>query len=196
MTYDATRAGETFCHDATPRRVDDDGYQYRAGDVDRERPGEAEKPAFKYGDDVRLDADPDHATFHQDIDDLHRHKYWCQTEIEGQGEVSRIGESNNDGGSAGAGGHNSLGRRRREEEPESRSGSDNLEGGSGDDQDAADDKPPRKKRYHRHTPQQIQELEALFKECPHPDEKQRLELSKRLSLDIRQVKFWFQNRRT
>ncbi|RAL54089.1 unnamed protein product [Cuscuta campestris] len=119
-----------------------------------------------------------------------------QTEIEGQGEVSRIGESNNDGGSAGAGGHNSLGRRSREEEPESRSGSDNLEGGSGDDQDAADDKPPRKKRYHRHTPQQIQELEALFKECPHPDEKQRLELSKRLSLDIRQVKFWFQNRRT
>ncbi|KAI9118463.1 hypothetical protein K1719_010795 [Acacia pycnantha] len=30
---------------------------------------------------------------------------------------------------------------------------------SGDDQDIAD-KPPRKKRYHRHTPQQIQELEA------------------------------------
>ncbi|PKI48833.1 hypothetical protein CRG98_030771 [Punica granatum] len=66
---------------------------------------------------------------------------------------------------------------------------------SGDDQDAAD-KPPRKKRYHRHTPQQIQELEALFKECPHPDEKQRLELSKRLCLETRQVKFWFQNRRT
>ncbi|KAF2311161.1 hypothetical protein GH714_019764 [Hevea brasiliensis] len=46
------------------------------------------------------------------------------------------------------------------------------------------------------TPQQIQELEALFKECPHPDEKQRLELSKRLCLETRQVKFWFQNRRT
>jgi homeobox-leucine zipper protein len=51
------------------------------------------------------------------------------------------------------------GRRSREEEHDSRSGSDNMDGGSGDDQDAADN-PPRKKRYHRHTPQQIQELEA------------------------------------
>ncbi|CAK9328473.1 unnamed protein product [Citrullus colocynthis] len=89
--------------------------------------------------------------------------------------------------------HN-VGRRSREEEHESRSGSDNMDGGSGDDQDAAN--PPRKKRYHRHTPQQIQELEAVFKECPHPDEKQRLELSRRLCLETRQVKFWFQNRRT
>ncbi|KAG4937112.1 hypothetical protein JHK85_052031 [Glycine max] len=86
-------------------------------------------------------------------------------------------------------------RRSREEEHESRSGSDNMDGGSGDDFDAADN-PPRKKRYHRHTPQQIQELESLFKECPHPDEKQRLELSRRLNLETRQVKFWFQNRRT
>ncbi|KAF5731702.1 homeodomain family protein [Tripterygium wilfordii] len=93
-------------------------------------------------------------------------------------------------------GNISLGRRSREEEHEmSRSGSDNMDGVSGDDQDATD-KPPRKKRYHRHTPQQIQELEALFKECPHPDEKQRLELSRRLCLETRQVKFWFQNRRT
>ncbi|XP_039061410.1 homeobox-leucine zipper protein ANTHOCYANINLESS 2-like [Hibiscus syriacus] len=90
----------------------------------------------------------------------------------------------------------SIGRRSREDEHEIRSGSDNIDSVSGDDQDAAADKPPRKKRYHRHTPQQIQELEALFKECPHPDEKQRLELSKRLCLETRQVKFWFQNRRT
>ena len=54
-------------------------------------------------------------------------------------------------------------RRARDQDQEhdniSRSGSDNMDGGSGDDLDAAD-KPPRKKRYHRHTPQQIQELEA------------------------------------
>ncbi|KAE8733345.1 Homeobox-leucine zipper protein ROC4 [Hibiscus syriacus] len=90
----------------------------------------------------------------------------------------------------------SVGRRNREEEHEiSRSGSYNLDGASGDNQDAAD-KPPRKKRYHRHTRQQIQELEALFKECPHPDEKQRLKLSRKLCLETRQVKFWFQNCRT
>uniref|UniRef100_A0A453PPG6 Homeobox-leucine zipper protein ROC8 n=4 Tax=Aegilops tauschii subsp. strangulata TaxID=200361 RepID=A0A453PPG6_AEGTS len=54
----------------------------------------------------------------------------------------------------------------------------------------------RKKRYHRHTPRQIQQLEAMFKECPHPDENQRLHLSRELGLEPRQIKFWFQNRRT
>ncbi|KAL8227896.1 hypothetical protein R6Q57_015480 [Mikania cordata] len=115
-----------------------------------------------------------------------------QTTMEGGGggEIGRMPESYDAGGGG-------VGRRSREDEHESRSGSDNMDGGgSGDDPDGDDGKPPRKKRYHRHTPQQIQELEALFKECPHPDEKQRLELSKRLSLETRQVKFWFQNRRT
>ncbi|KAL1830272.1 hypothetical protein ACET3Z_008684 [Daucus carota] len=111
-----------------------------------------------------------------------------QTSMEGQGDVARMGENNYENTNVG-------GRRSRDEEHESRSGSDNMDGAS-DDQDADDMKPPRKKRYHRHTPQQIQELESLFKECPHPDEKQRLELSRRLSLETRQVKFWFQNRRT
>uniref|UniRef100_A0ACD5YRP8 Uncharacterized protein n=1 Tax=Avena sativa TaxID=4498 RepID=A0ACD5YRP8_AVESA len=87
-----------------------------------------------------------------------------------------------------------------EAQNDSRSGSDHLAAisGVGEDDDDAEPSNPRKrkKRYHRHTPQQIQELEALFKECPHPDEKQRAELSRRLSLDARQVKFWFQNRRT
>uniref|UniRef100_A0A0E0K3J2 Uncharacterized protein n=1 Tax=Oryza punctata TaxID=4537 RepID=A0A0E0K3J2_ORYPU len=88
-----------------------------------------------------------------------------------------------------------------ETENDSRSGSDHLDAISAAGEDDVEDAEPsnsrkRKKRYHRHTPQQIQELEALFKECPHPDEKQRAELSRRLSLDARQVKFWFQNRRT
>ncbi|KFK35314.1 hypothetical protein AALP_AA5G268200 [Arabis alpina] len=89
------------------------------------------------------------------------------------------------------------------DEEESRSESDNnLEALSGDDLETDDNnnnnKPPRKKkkRYHRHTPKQIQDLESVFKECAHPDEKQRLDLSRRLNLDPRQVKFWFQNRRT
>lgn len=85
-------------------------------------------------------------------------------------------------------------RNKEEQEYGSRSGSDNMEGGSDDDQDP--DHPPRKKRYHRHTPRQIQEMEMLFKECPHPDDKQRQQLSKDLGLEPRQVKFWFQNRRT
>ncbi|XP_072957217.1 homeobox-leucine zipper protein ROC5-like [Typha angustifolia] len=83
----------------------------------------------------------------------------------------------------------------KEDENESRSGSDHLDALSGDDWEQENPR-KRKKRYHRHTPQQIQELEALFKECPHPDEKQRNELSRRLCLESRQVKFWFQNRRT
>jgi homeobox-leucine zipper protein len=42
----------------------------------------------------------------------------------------------------------------------------------------------------------IQELETMFKECPHPDEKQRQRLSAELGLQPHQVKFWFQSRRT
>ena len=72
-----------------------------------------------------------------------------QPNIDNQGDRTRMGENF----------EVSVGRRSREEEHESRSGSDNMDGASGDDQDAADN-PPRKKRYHRHTPQQIQELEA------------------------------------
>ncbi|KAK9064201.1 hypothetical protein SSX86_015581 [Deinandra increscens subsp. villosa] len=71
----------------------------------------------------------------------------------------------------------------------------NMEAPSGDDQDS-NQRPNKKKRYHRHTQQQIQELEAFFKECPHPDDKQRKELGRRLSLEPLQVKFWFQNKRT
>ncbi|XP_047312806.1 homeobox-leucine zipper protein ROC8-like [Impatiens glandulifera] len=53
-----------------------------------------------------------------------------------------------------------------------------------------------KKQYHRHTSHQIQRLEAFFKECPHPDENQRRHLSRELGLESKQIKFWFQNKRT
>ncbi|KAJ1281229.1 hypothetical protein BS78_04G291400 [Paspalum vaginatum] len=66
----------------------------------------------------------------------------------------------------------------------------------GDDVMDGSDAQRRKKRYHRHTPRQIQQLEAMFKECPHPDENQRMQLSRELGLEPRQIKFWFQNRRT
>uniref|UniRef100_A0A0D3GX20 START domain-containing protein n=1 Tax=Oryza barthii TaxID=65489 RepID=A0A0D3GX20_9ORYZ len=68
------------------------------------------------------------------------------------------------------------------DEFESKSCSENVDGAgdglSGDDQDP--NQRPRKKRYHRHTQHQIQEMEAFFKECPHPDDKQRKELSREL----------------
>ncbi|KAB2637548.1 homeobox-leucine zipper protein MERISTEM L1-like [Pyrus ussuriensis x Pyrus communis] len=68
---------------------------------------------------------------------------------------------------------------------------------SGDEQDPNTTGPrPKRKRYHRHTQRQIQEMEAFFKDCPHPDDKQRKELSRELGLEPLQVKFWFQNKRT
>jgi hypothetical protein len=39
-------------------------------------------------------------------------------------------------------------------------------------------------------------MASFFKECPHPDDKQRKELSRELGLVPLQVKFWFQNKRT
>ncbi|KAI3495224.1 hypothetical protein L1887_37461 [Cichorium endivia] len=83
----------------------------------------------------------------------------------------------------------------KDDDHDSKSGTDIMEAASGDDQDP-NQHPNKKKRYHRHTQHQIQEMEAFFKECPHPDDKQRKELGRRLSLEPLQVKFWFQNKRT
>ncbi|KAG6500511.1 hypothetical protein ZIOFF_040357 [Zingiber officinale] len=101
------------------------------------------------------------------------------------------------GGSGGRGRGEYSGSRNREDEGDSRSFNENLDISSDDvDQGSNSGNRRRRNRYHRHTARQIQELEAMFKECPHPEEKQREELSRRLRLDPRQVKFWFQNRRT
>ncbi|CAH9093549.1 unnamed protein product [Cuscuta epithymum] len=83
----------------------------------------------------------------------------------------------------------------RDDEFESKSGTDVMEAPSGDDQDP-NQPPNKKKRYHRHTQHQITEMESFFKECPHPDDKQRKELGRRLGLEPLQIKFWFQNKRT
>ncbi|CAH2055221.1 unnamed protein product [Thlaspi arvense] len=70
-------------------------------------------------------------------------------------------------------------------------------GSSGSKQHTSVDAKKREKRIcHRHTPQQIQRLEAYFKECPHPGELQRHKLCKELNLELDQIKFWFQNKRT
>lgn len=85
----------------------------------------------------------------------------------------------------------------RNDEFETRSNTDNnaVEAASGDDDDDLNQR-PKKKRYHRHTQYQIDEMEACFKECPHPDDKQRKELGRKLGLEPLQIKFWFQNKRT
>ncbi|KAG7533904.1 START domain [Arabidopsis thaliana x Arabidopsis arenosa] len=87
----------------------------------------------------------------------------------------------------------------KDDEFESRSLSDDSFDALSGDEDKQEQRPKKKKRktkYHRHTSYQIQELESFFKECPHPNEKQRLELGKKLTLESKQIKFWFQNRRT
>ncbi|KAE8714913.1 Homeobox-leucine zipper protein PROTODERMAL FACTOR 2 [Hibiscus syriacus] len=82
----------------------------------------------------------------------------------------------------------------RDDDYEIISGTEAMDAPSGDDQDP--NQRPRKKRYHRHTQRQIEQMEAFFKECPHPDDKRRKELSRELGLEPLQVKFWFQNKRT
>ncbi|KAL9276089.1 hypothetical protein ACSQ67_026367 [Phaseolus vulgaris] len=49
---------------------------------------------------------------------------------------------------------------------------------------------------HRHDPEIIVRLEEIFKECSHPDETRRRQIGEELGLDAKQVKFWFQNKKT
>ncbi|CAK9142742.1 unnamed protein product [Ilex paraguariensis] len=107
-----------------------------------------------------------------------------QNIMDGQLHLLDMGQNTSEGDMA----------RLRDDDFESKSGSENNDGASGEDQDP--NQRPKKKRYHRHTQHQIQEMEAFFKECPHPDDKQRKELSRDLGLEPLQIKFWFQNKRT
>ncbi|XP_047052873.1 homeobox-leucine zipper protein ROC9 [Lolium rigidum] len=75
-------------------------------------------------------------------------------------------------------------------------GSQSGDGEEEDHYDGGNRKKRSRKSYHRHTAEQVRIMEGVFKESPHPDEKQRQQLSKQLGLSPRQVKFWFQNRRT
>ncbi|KAL0328248.1 UNVERIFIED_CONTAM: Homeobox-leucine zipper protein ROC2 [Sesamum calycinum] len=80
--------------------------------------------------------------------------------------------------------------RKRNDGIDNKSSSENLDNNSINNQEL------KRKRYHRHTPEQIQEMEAFFKQHPHPNHNQRKELSDKLGLEPLQVKFWFQNKRT
>ncbi|XP_057967176.1 homeobox-leucine zipper protein GLABRA 2 [Malania oleifera] len=114
-------------------------------------------------------------------------------------EVEEGDEGSGGGGGGGGGRREDTVEISSENSGPARSRSDDDFDGEGEnDEDGDGDKSKKKKRkkYHRHTAEQIREMEALFKESPHPDEKQRQQLSKQLGLAPRQVKFWFQNRRT
>ncbi|KAF4351009.1 hypothetical protein G4B88_015993 [Cannabis sativa] len=71
-----------------------------------------------------------------------------------------------------------------------------IVGTGNEDGEDSNSRSGQKKTYHRHTNYQITQLERFFTECPHPDENQRRQLGLELGLDPKQVKFWFQNKRT
>ncbi|CAN0890778.1 Homeobox-leucine zipper protein ROC4, partial [Linum grandiflorum] len=57
------------------------------------------------------------------------------------------------------------------------------------------EQPAKKRKWHRHTQAQINELQSLYAECTHPSAKQFDELSKKIGMEIRHIRYWFQNRR-
>ncbi|XP_058749426.1 homeobox-leucine zipper protein HDG11-like [Vicia villosa] len=67
--------------------------------------------------------------------------------------------------------------------------------GSGDDEidNSSND---RRASYKRLTTTQSTILENFMKECHHPDDAQRRQLAEEVGLEPKQIKFWFQNKRT
>lgn len=114
---------------------------------------------------------------------------------QGPGQQVQKGELENGFGknSEGVSGEDQESEHASQDEHEDGSGKNMEETGSGDDQEY--EEAWKKKRYQRHTAEQIHQLELFFKRCAHPDQKQREQLSIALGLNLRQVKFWFQNRR-
>ncbi|KAJ1420886.1 START-like domain superfamily [Sesbania bispinosa] len=68
-------------------------------------------------------------------------------------------------------------------------------GGSGDE-DAQNSHKGKRPSYKRLDSTQTSILEKFIKECPHPDEAQRRQLADEVGLEPKQIKFWFQNKRT
>ncbi|XP_052116397.1 homeobox-leucine zipper protein HDG8-like [Arachis duranensis] len=67
--------------------------------------------------------------------------------------------------------------------------------GSGDDGRSSNNKGKRP-AYKRLTSAQTAKLEKYIIDCPHPDEAQRRQLAEEVGIEPKQVKFWFQNKRT
>ncbi|KAG5132635.1 hypothetical protein JHK82_023823 [Glycine max] len=65
-------------------------------------------------------------------------------------------------------------------------------GGSGDEGSHQGRRPS----YKRLSSAQTARLERFIKDCPHPDEAQRRQLASEIGLETKQIKFWFQNKRT
>ncbi|CAN1334804.1 Homeobox-leucine zipper protein ROC5 [Linum perenne] len=59
-----------------------------------------------------------------------------------------------------------------------------------------DEQRGKKMKYQRYTQEQYNELENFFLKHPYPTEKQRIELSMKIGMEMDKIMFWFQNRRT
>ncbi|KAK4718077.1 hypothetical protein R3W88_016415 [Solanum pinnatisectum] len=82
----------------------------------------------------------------------------------------------------------------REDQNEENFVTDNRDGDSSDDE--LNSLHGISSKRHKYSVNQIQELDIVFKENSHPDEKTRLELTTKFSVGKKQVQFRFQNKRS